>query len=90
MTTRYGELDSSQKDALEGMKKRIAKMLEEQPDYETKIKENHCEYLKEDNDLLRFLKARKWDVEAAFNMWKNLLDWRFTFQGGIVNFKAER
>jgi hypothetical protein len=35
--------------------------------------------------MCRYLKARKWDVDKALLMWKEMLNWRRTFAEKPVN-----
>lgn len=44
----------------------------------------HPDHVMEDKHLLRFLRARQFDVEKAFKMLSNDLDWRKEFEGRLI------
>ncbi len=45
---------------------------------ENATKANSLSFLEDDRDILRFLRARKWDLQLSFEMLINCVNWRST------------
>jgi len=87
MTGLTDNLSPAQQEALTQM---MVKMDSLTKDQKTEFDEAFANKFKSEVTLLRFLRAREFDVDDAFKMLADCLEWRINFQGiGVRNIKIE-
>uniref|UniRef100_A0A7S4ISL5 CRAL-TRIO domain-containing protein n=1 Tax=Vannella robusta TaxID=1487602 RepID=A0A7S4ISL5_9EUKA len=81
-----GNLTPEQENMLEELKKRVAEYTEKRVAEGMELTEVQKELLEMDSMYLRFLRGRKWDLEASYNSYIETAEWRRNFQGiGVDN-----
>ena len=82
MSGRVGDLSEAQKAALDEIKILIDKWLGENENMKKTLIEGKATYFYDsDADILRFLRARKFDLKKTFAMWEACIRSRIGFQG---------
>jgi hypothetical protein len=90
--TFVGELNEGQEKSLKEMKDLISKWIGENEEIKKVLVESKAMYFVEnDADILRFLRARKFDVKKAWTMWETCIRSRVNFQGmGVHKIEWDR
>ena len=90
MSGRVGDLNEKQEQSLKDFKDRISIFLNDNEDLKNIFAQSKYTIIGNDADMLRFLRARKFDVNKAFEMCTSFLKWSATFQSGIHTFTIAR
>jgi len=83
MSGNYGDLTPEQQKTLDSFKERLATDLneKEREQYSKLLERGKTDPEIFDRTLLRYLRARKFDLEVSFKMFTDCLNWRVDFQG---------